>query len=303
MAASDTATLPRTRRNSSWIKPLPYVLLAPATVLLVGLFGAPFVSLFGYSLTTVELSGDISFVGLANFASLVSEQRFRENMLVALVYLFGVLALSVPVAYGAAILVTSRIRAVGVIRTLLLTPWVLAPVVTALLFRTMVDPTQGPIAAAMEAITGRSVNLVSSGTGALLVIILHGAWRSFPLVMLLLAAAISAIPRELYDAAKADGANAWAEFRHLTLPMSTPTLVTSCIIVTVFTLQDAESIYALTKGGPGYDTEAAAVRLFKEAFLYYNVGGGAAIGVVLVVLTIIVLVGLSRISRRMDPDL
>jgi ABC-type sugar transport system permease subunit len=273
---------------------LPYLLLLPAAVLLIGLYGAPFVSLFYYAVRDVPLAGPASYVGLDNLRQLLGEQHFRDNLLVTVAYAVGVLTLSLPIAYVAALLVTSSIRAVGVIRTLLLVPWVLAPVVTALLFRTLVDPSEGPIAA----ISG--INVVADSNGALLLIIVHSAWRSIPLEMLLLAAAMSVIPRELYEAVKADGAGAWQEFRHITLPLTRTALLSAVIMITVFTLHDAESIFALTRGGPGYATESIAVRLFKEAFLYYNVGGGAAIGVVLVLLTIAVLFGLSRLSRRSE---
>lgn len=283
--------------------PLPYILLLPAIIVLVGLFGAPFASLFFYALRTFELSGESAYVGLANFTELLREEHFRDNLFVSAVYLVGVLVLTVPVSYVAAVLVTSPMRGVGLIRTLLLTPWVLAPVVTAVLFRTMVDPAQGPVSVASEWLFGRPVSVVSDGTGALGLIIVHSAWRSIPLVMLLLAAAMSGIPRELYDAVKADGGGPVQEFRYVTLPLTRTALVSACIIISVFALQDTESIYALTRGGPGYSTESAAVRLFKEAFLYYNVGGGAAIGVVLVALTIVVLVVLSRLSRRLEADL
>jgi multiple sugar transport system permease protein len=297
MVVSDAIRL-RKRFN-----PVPYLLLLPAVTLLVGLFAAPFASLFVYALRTTDLSGESTFVGLANFAELLREARFHVNLLVSAGYLAGVLVLTVPLSYAAAVLVTRTARGVGLIRTLLLTPWVLAPVVTAVLFRTMVDPSQGPVAAFTEWLFGQPVNLVSDGTGALALIVVHSVWRSIPFVMLLLAAAMSGIPRELYDAVKVDGAGSWQAFRYVTLPLTRTALVVACLMLSVFALQDTESVYALTRGGPGYSTESAAVRLFKEAFLYYNVGGGAAIGVVLVVVTIVVLVGLSRLSRRLEADL
>jgi len=284
------------RASSTTPRWLPYLLLLPATVLLLGFFGAPFVSLFYYATQRVDLSGASSFVGLDNLRDLFVESRFHGNVVVTLVYLLGVLLLSLPVAYVGALLVTRQMRGVGAIRTLLLTPWVLAPVVTALLFRTLVDPTSGPIAGLT------SGSLVSSSEGALFVMIFHGAWRSFPIEMLLLAASMSGIQRELYEAVRVDGGSRWQEFRGITLPLTRPALMSAVMLISVFTLHDAESVYALTQGGPGYSTEASAVRLFKEAFLYYNVGLGAAIGVGLVVLTAIILFVLSRVSRRLEAD-
>jgi ABC-type sugar transport system permease subunit len=308
MVASDAgAALPRSpARTVTRVRPrrspLPYLLMLPAATILVGLFATPFASLFVYALRRTELSGDSMYVGLANFVELLHEEHFHINMVVSAGYLAGVLVLTVPVSYAAALLVTRKARGVALIRTLLLTPWVLAPVVTAMLFRTMVDPAQGPVSAFTEWLFGQPVNLVSDGTGALILIIVHSTWRSIPFVMLLLAAAMSGIPRELYDAVKADGAGPWQAFRYVTLPLTRTALLTACLMLSVFALQDTESVYALTRGGPGYSTEPLAVRLFKEAFLYYNVGGGAAIGVVLVAVTVVVMVALLRLSRRLEAD-
>jgi len=282
---------------------LPYALLAPTVVLLVGLFAIPFVSLFSYALRQFDVDGSSRFVGLVNLTSLLREPHFHDNLVLTAVYLVAVLGLSVPLAYLAALLVVRPARGVSLLRALLLMPWVLAPAVTAVVFRTLADPAQGPISAVGTALFGAPVELSSSVSGSLAVVIAHAVWRSFPLVMLILAAAMSGIPRELYEAVRTDGGGRWREFAHVTLPLTRTSLMSACIMISVFTLHDAESIYALTKGGPGYGTESVAVRLFKEAFLYYNVGGGAALGVVLVVVTVAVLLVLAAVSRRAERNL
>lgn len=277
-----------------------YLCTLPAAVLLVAVYGIPTVALFYYATRDVDPSGRSTSVGLANLAALAQESHFHGNLVVTIAYLVGVLVLSVPFAYVAALVVTMPFRGVSVVRTLLLMPWVLAPVVTALLFRTLVDPAQGPVAVLTSALAGQQVAPVSNGVGALAVVVVHAAWRSVPLEMLLLAAAMTGIRRELYEAVRVDGGGRLAEFRYVTLPHTRTALVSACLVISVFTLHDAESVYALTRGGPGYDTESTAVRLLKEAFLYYDVGTGSAIGVVLVVLTVVVLVGLRWLSRRAE---
>jgi ABC-type sugar transport system permease subunit len=308
MAGSDSSAVavPRTRTRAAARRRrrhvLPYVLLAPTAVLLIGLYGAPFVSLFYYALRNYSLSGASKYVGFGNLTGLFQEDRFRHDLVVTAIYLVGVLVLSLPIAYAAAVVVSRKARGIALLRTVLLIPWVLAPVVTALLFRTLIDPVQGPLSKAVSAIAGHPVYLSSNATDALTVVIVHAAWRSFPLEMLLLAAAISGIPRELYEAVRVDGAGRWREFRHITLPMTRQALISACIVIGVFTIQDAEGLYSLTQGGPGYGTESTAVRLFKEAFLYYNVGGGAAIGVILVAVTLVVLLLLFWLSRRIEAS-
>ncbi len=274
---------------------LPYLLISPLVFLLVAFLAVPFISLIYYSLQRTDPGmGDV-FVGLKNFEILLREDRFRQNITATLVYLVGVLAISIPMAYFAALLISSNRKGVGAVRTIFLIPWVLAPVVTALLFRTMLDPQSGPITIALSALAGRPFYLTLTEEGSRLLIILHSAWRSFPLMMLLITAGMTAIPLELYEAAKVDGAGWWQQFRYITLPLTRIPLFSAVLLISVFTIQDAEGVFALTQGGPGYGTEVTGVRLFKEAFLYFNIGFASSVGIALISLSILIMIIYNRI--------
>lgn len=277
---------------------LPYLLLSPTAILLVAFLAIPFFSLFYYGVHKTSLQGASTFNGLDNFAILLHEMRFAQNLEATLLYLVGVLVISIPLAYFAAILISSNMKGVGALRTIFLIPWVLAPVVTALLFRTMLDPTDGPITLLLNWIVGHPVYLGLSPQGARLIIVLHSAWRSFPFEMLLIAAGITSIPVELYEAARVDGANLWKQFRYITLPLTRVQLFSAVLMITVWTIQDAEGVYALTQGGPGYATEVTGVRLFKEAFLYFNISLASSIGIALIALSMIVITVYLRILGR-----
>jgi multiple sugar transport system permease protein len=274
---------------------LPYLFLFPLVAILIAFLAIPFVSLIYYSLQRTELGVGNVFVGLQNFNILLRESRFAENLTATLIYLGGVLLLSVPMAYFAAILISTNRKGVGPIRTIFLIPWVLAPVVTALLFRTMLDPQSGPITIAMSWLLGHPFYLTLTEEGSRMLIILHSAWRSFPLMMLLLAAGITSIPQELYEAARVDGAGLWQQFRRITLPLTRVPLFSAVLLISVYTIQDAEGVYALTQGGPGYGTEVTGVRLFKEAFLYFNIGFASSIGIALITLSILIMIIYFRI--------
>jgi multiple sugar transport system permease protein len=281
---------------------LAYAFIAPLVFLLIAFLAIPFLSLFYFGLRRTELSGSSTFTGLGNFVILWNETRFTENILASLQYLGGVLLISIPIAYFAAVLISSEMRGVGVLRTIFLIPWVLAPVVTALLFKTMLDPSSGPITALLSWIAGKPVYLTLSPWGAKTVIILHSAWRSFPLEMLLIAAGMASIPKELYEAARVDGAGVWQQFTRITLPLTRVSLFSAVLIISVFTIQDAEGVYALTQGGPGYATEVTGVRLFKEAFLYFNIGLASSIGIVLIILSILIIALYMRILGQGEVE-
>ncbi|NPV07402.1 MAG: sugar ABC transporter permease [Anaerolineae bacterium] len=269
---------------------LPYILLLPVVLVLLLFLAWPLGSIFYFSLRRTPLGAASELVGLANFALLLGEGRFLGNLLASLRYLIGVLALSVPLAYLAAILISSKLRGAGTFRTIFMLPWIIAPVVSAILFRTMIDPYSGPVTQLLAWLTGRRYLFLVEPNLALLTIIVHSAWRSFPFEMLLIAAGLTGIPQELYDSAKVDGAGGWAQFRYVTLPLTRNQLFVAVLLITIWTLQDAEGVYSLTQGGPGYVTEVAGVRLFKEAFIYFNIGIGSAIGVILIVLSIVFMI-------------
>lgn len=265
---------------------LPYLFLLPTVLFLVLFLAWPMSSMLYFCLHKTPLGEASEWVGSGNFWLLLNEERFISNVLASLKYLVGVLGLSVPVAYLAAVLISRKMRGVGVFRTFFLLPWIIAPVVSAILFRTMVDPGSGPIPLFLKWLTGHQFLFLVRPYLAVLTIIIHSAWRSFPFEMLLIAAGLTAIPAELYDAAKVDGAGAWARFRHITFPLTRNQLAIAVLLITIWTLQDAEGAYSLTQGGPGYTTEVTGVRLFKEAFIYFNIGLASAIGVSLIILSV-----------------
>jgi multiple sugar transport system permease protein len=272
--------------------------LAPAVLAVITLIALPVIDAVVMSFQQVALSGDRTPVGWRNFELLVDQPRFWNNLRLSFVYLVGNLALCVPLGYGAALLLAAEIRAAPALRTLFLFPWVMTPAVTALIFQSLVDPVSGPVTHAIRALTGRTTYVMIDGDLALLTLVIHAAWRSFPLVMLFVGAGIAAIPKEIYDAANLDGADGWRSFRFITMPLTRVQLFIVVLVVTAFTLQDAESVFALTGGGPGNATEVLAVRLLKEAFVNLNLGLGAAISVVLLVAGALAMVGYGLLVRE-----
>ncbi len=118
--------------------------------------------------------------------------------------------------------------------------------------------------------------------------------------MLFLSAGMSTIPNELLEAAKIDGAGKIKSFFHLTLPLTSNQLCIGVLMVTIWTIQDSESVYALTKGGPGYSTETLAVRLFKSSFVNFDLNAGAVIGILLIALSLVFMILYLKILLKGD---
>lgn len=276
---------------------LAYLFLLPTLIILFAFIALPIFDAVVMSFQRVALTGARSFVGLDNYRLLFGQSRFLSNVQYSLIYMLGTLVLAVPLGYLAALLITSNRKGTGLFRTFFLLPWVMTTVVTALIFKSLVDPTTGPVAVLLSKLTGEPLYFLIDPNLAMLTLIVHAAWRSFPLIMLFLAAGITAIPREIYDAASIDGASGWRLFRHITFPLTQTQLFIILLVITAFTLQDAEGVFALTGGGPGHRTEVLAVRLLQEAFRNLNLGLGSAISLILLVMGFVIMAIYLRVLK------
>ncbi len=245
-----------------------------------------------------SLSGVTQFVGLKNYYLLLTEGRFLNNLRLSLFYVAGNIGISLPIAYAMALLITSKLRGATFLRGVFLLPWVVAPIVSAVLFRSLVDPAFGPLSWLVEKIAGQQIVMLAHPVWSMLVVIFHSVWRSLPFMTLFLAAGIAMIPKELYEAAMVDGAGKWKQFFKLTFPLTKIHLVIVLLTITLWTLQDAETVYAMTEGGPGYSTEVMAVRLFKESFLNFDLNSGATMGVLLLLVGLVFMILYIQLTGR-----
>ncbi len=266
----------------------PIFMVFPVVVLLTAFLLGPALAGFAMTFMKTSLSGEVSFVGFGNYLALFREGgRFFNNLWVTLVYVLADICITIPFAYITALLITRDSFLSRFFRSVYLIPWISAPVVSTLMVKTMLNSDFGIIHIIVKNIVGHDVYILNDGTLALIVMILHSFWRSAPFIMLFLAAGISTIPKEIYEAARVDGASKVTSFFRLTLPMTLNQLGIGTLMVTIWTIQDSESVYALTQGGPGYATETLAVRLFKSSFVNFDLNMGATLGVFLIIISII----------------
>ena len=175
----------------------------------------------------------------------------------------------------------------AVYRTLLVLPWVVAQVATALLWSWMVNPHYGPVVYLLQTLGFGAPNLLGDKDQAMWAMVVAAVWRSFPFGMLLLLAALQTVPRDIYEAAEVDGAIGWRSLWYLTLPLIKSTLLVTVIILTLSYFNLIELPYILTGGGPVGTTEVMSVQLYREAFLMHNVGYSSAIAVYIFIFNIV----------------
>jgi multiple sugar transport system permease protein len=268
----------RTRRRRSW---LPLAFIVPATALVIAVSIYPVFDAVLLSLYATRYAEKLNFVGLANYIAIFKDSSIWDDALTAVIYTAGSLALVIPYALGIALLLNRPMRFRGVVRTLAILPWVFSQTVTALLWGWLLNPEFGPITYASQQLTGALAALLASPTGAMAALIGVNVWSSYPMAVLLFLAAIQTIPSDLYEAMRMDGAGPVALFRHITVPMIMPTLVVVLIQLTLLYFNMVTLVYVLTGGGPVGSTQTLALRVLKMSFENWDLGKGAALGLVL----------------------
>lgn len=252
--------------------------LAPA-LLVFGLFNiyplldTAYLSLFEWD----GLSPQRLFVGLQNYRELLSSGVLWNSLRATAYYTFGVIALSIPLGLGVAVLLNSGIRGTTFYRTLYFLPVVTATVAAAVVWTLMLDPGSGLLNVALRRIGITAPSWLRSPTWAMPAVILVGVWKRLGFNMVVYLAGLQGIPREYYEAAEVDGAGRWALLRRITVPLLAPTtaLLTVMALIDSFLLFD--QVYVMTGGGPAGATDVIGYLLYRHAFRYFNMGTASAI--------------------------
>lgn len=227
-----------------------------------------------------------TFVGFRNYTRLLFESGGINNLRISLVFVAGTVAVTVPLGFGLALLLNRPRRFRNAYRTILILPWVVSQLVTALLWMWLLNNRFGPIAYGASQIGLDFANPLTSTALAMPAIVVANAWRSYPLVMLFVLAALQTIPQELTDAARIDGANKWQNFWHVTMPLIRNTTLVALVLTTLHAFNMVTMILLMTGGGPAASTDVLALRVFKEGFQFYRMGVASAAAVVIFMLNI-----------------
>lgn len=286
----------RTPRSAA----LGYALLAPSLFGVAAFLLLPMLVVVWLSLHRWDLLGPISYVGLDNWRSVLSDPVFGNSLMVTLAFVALVVPLQTLLGLGAAVLLARQLPGSGLFRTVYVLPWICAPLAIAVLWRWILSPTDG----AVSTIVGHRVEWLTDPGLALPLTSAVVVWTNVGYVALFFLAGILAIPSQVLSAARIDGATGWQRFWRVTVPMLRPTLFFVLVTGVVSAAQVFDTVYALTGGGPGRRTDLIAHRIYDEAF------GAAAIGRAAVMALILfgVLVGITVLQqlsfgRRVSYDL
>jgi multiple sugar transport system permease protein len=246
------------------------------------------------SLQRWDLLGPIDYVGLSNWRSVLTDSSFGTSLVVTVLFIAMVVPVQTVLGMFAASLLARGLRGTGVFRTLYVLPWICSPLAIAVLWRWILAPTDG----AVGTVLGQRIEWLTDPMLALPVVSAVTVWTNVGYVTLFFLAGILAIPTDVQNAARTDGATAWQRFRYITLPMLRPTLFFVLVTGIVSAAQVFDTVYALTGGGPQERTDVIAHRIYAEAFGAAAVGRAAVMAMVLFVLLVGVTIAQHLYFRR-----
>jgi multiple sugar transport system permease protein len=263
---------------------LHWALIAPTALFALAMTVVPLVYSLETSLQEFRLGKAPAFVGLQNFIGLLDDANFHSSLATTLIYTVVATAIEFVLGLALALLLKDEFPFQGVVRSSLIIPMVIAPIVVGIIWRLLYNADVGLFSFVVEALTGKSLSVLSSTTLALPALILVDVWEWTPFMFLILLAGIQSLPQEPFEAARVDGAGPWNVFVNLTLPMLRPVIAVAILIRALDAFTVFDQVFVLTQGGPGTATEVATLMIYKTAFRFSQFGYGAAMAVAVLVL-------------------
>jgi multiple sugar transport system permease protein len=286
------------------VNAIGWVLAAPALAVIFVFFALPVVAGLALSLTDFDLYAladfsTLRFVGLQNYARLLGTPLFWQALGNTFYFVVVGVPVSIGLSLGAALLLDARMaRWQPFFRTALFAPVVTTVVAVAVIWRYLLHTRYGLINQALAGIGIDPVDWLGNPHWSMPAIILFAAWKNFGYNMIILLAALQAMPRELFEAARVDGAGALRRFTDLTLPMLVPTLVMVGILTITGYFQLFAEPYVMTQGGPLRSTVSVLYFMYEEGFRWWNLGNASAVAFLLFV----VIFAVSSVLLRFDRE-
>ncbi|TMD20235.1 MAG: sugar ABC transporter permease [Chloroflexi bacterium] len=282
MRASAAAAFSR----DAWARRLP---LLPAFIYVFLVTQVPFVLTIYYSFFSWNLlkPGSFQFAGLENYSALLTNESIRTAIWNTVLLTLAVIGFSVVIGLGVAVLLNSEVFGKGLMRTLMIAPFLIMPTAGALIWKdTLLNPLFGLLPYLLTPVGLGRVDIVNQFP--MVTVVAVEVWRWTPFMMLIILAGLQSQNPEVLEAARVDGANAFQAFRRITLPLVRPFIELGALLGSLFVVQTFDSIFMLTFGGPGEDTTNIPFLLYLVAFQGFSIGQASAIGVVAVIITTIV---------------
>ncbi|WP_397324586.1 carbohydrate ABC transporter permease [Pantoea agglomerans] len=263
-----------------------WVLLAPMLLVMLLLTTWPLLRTIWLSFTDAALIGSgetPAWIGLENYLFALSDSDFRASIWRTLYFTLVSVTVEGIIGVLVALLLNQKFIGRNVLRVLVILPWALPTIVNAMMWRLNFNPDYGSINALLSqlGIIDGYRSWLGSPEAALNAVMFADIWKNYPLVTLLVLAALQSIPEDLFEAARLDGASAWRRFRAITFPAIVAPLGVALVLRTIDAFKIFDIIYVMTRGGPVDSTKTLSFFVYQESFSYLRAGSGAAYAILM----------------------
>jgi len=274
--------------------------MAPALVFMLVLVVYPALYAVYLSMTDASLIRmDWNWVGLRNFRVFFSDDTALRVLKNTYTYVFSVITFQFLFGLGLAIALNNVQRGRGIYGALLFLPWVFSNIMAVTVWKWFFNDTYGVVNYYIQLMGMPGVQWLSKPNLAMVTVIVLNIWKGYPFSMVLLLAGLQSIPHELGEAARIDGAGRLGVLRHVTLPLLVPVMAATIVLITIYTFNVFDLVYAMTGGGPVNATEIIGLFMYRQAFTSGRLGYGSAVAVLMFLLNLfITIIYLSTIARR-----
>lgn len=275
-----------------------YAINAPLILYLVCVLLGPILWGIWMSFTNKTIGGDASFIGLDNYINLLADKEYRRSILNTLV--FTGISIAGKMVFGIlmALVLNMEFKGRNIVRALLMIPWTLPNIVAVLNWRWIFNATGGIANHLLKSLHLIDRDLIWFGSAglAMATVIIANIWRGTPFFGVSILAKLQTISKDGYEAAAIDGANMWQKFWYITLPEIKDVILLSTLMSTIWTLNEFESVWLLTGGGPNGSTQVMNVFSYQTAMKSMMLGKGIAVSILAMPVLILLI---SLLSRRM----
>jgi multiple sugar transport system permease protein len=267
-----------------------YFLILPTLVLIALIIVYPLIEAVLMSFTNKTfINPNPAYIGLDNYTRLLASPAFRDVLVNSIIWTISVTGLQFVVGLAVALLLNQEFRARGLVRSLIVIPWVTPGVIAALLWRLLYEPQLGIINGALAAfgVQNPTIPWLSQNSTAMLAVIAAAVWKGAPFSVVMYLAGLQSVSEDLMDAARVDGANFWGRLRHVIIPEMAPIFRTTILLTTVLTFNYFDLIYIMTDGGPLRATHIFPTWIYEQAFSQAKTALAAAFGVVSTIILLV----------------
>jgi multiple sugar transport system permease protein len=281
------ARIERLRRNLTGT--LPFI--APVHVMVLGVIVVPSLFVVWLSFHASTFGQAATFVGFDNYVRVLSDSYFWRSLLNTVIIIAVAVHLELVIGLGMALLFAAGLPFQRLLLVVVLAPYAISEVTAVAMWRFLFDPDVGPVTVAIRSLGLPPLDWTFIPEHGLALVGLLTIWLHLPFTFVILYAARLAIPKELYEAGKTDGASAIQLFRNITLPLLAPAMLIAMLFRYIFAFRLFSEVWLMTQGGPARTTEVVAVYLYLEAFRYNSFGTAAATAWIMVIISLLLASG------------